>query len=187
VLSDGTYRCGITIRLDGYWLERWSRPYPDLFDEFPETHPYDAFNEACLKWGMGRYLTVLPLIWVEARITPTDQGLPRVLSFDQFVARAQLGRMLAETQQTEGHSTDQGGCPVCEKRRQLLFDIEELQVTLNRNGDCLTLDWPAIRTFSVEKLVVFHAGLKSRLQMLFEDTTPPHLLPGKTQAKKKPK
>jgi hypothetical protein len=68
----------------------------------------------------------------------------------------------------------QAGCPTCERRQQRLSDIEVLQVTLNQNGDCLTLDWPAIRKFSIEELILFHAGLETRLKMLFEEAEPPH-------------
>jgi hypothetical protein len=181
-LSDGTYRCGIALRMGNRWLARWSRPHPDLLDTLPDTHPFDAFTEAGLKWGMGRYLTMIPPIWVDAQIAPNEQGLPQVIRIDQFSARAQLARILAETRQLADSASGQPCCPTCEKRQQLLFDIQETQITLNHNGDCLTLDWPAIRTFSVEKLVLFHAGLKARLEMLFEDAPPPHLSTQKTKA-----
>jgi hypothetical protein len=180
-LADGTYRCGITLHLNGRWLTRWSRLHPDPFAEQPNLGPYDDFTEAGLKWGLGRYLTTLPPIWVEAQTTPTEHSLPHVTRFDQFSARAQLARMLADTGQLTASPHGQTGCPTCEKKQQILFDIEELHITLNHHGDCLTLDWPAIRTFSVEKLVIFHAGLKTRRQMLFEDTTPPHRKPSKAR------
>jgi hypothetical protein len=153
-----------------------------MFDTLPDTHPFDAFTEAGLKWGMGRYLTMIPPIWVDAQIAPNEQGSPQVVRIDQFSARAQLARILAETHQLADSASGQPCCPTCEKRQQLLFDIQETQITLNHNGDCLTLDWPAIRQFSVEKLVLFHVGLKARLEMLFEEAPPPHLSGAKTKA-----
>jgi hypothetical protein len=184
-LSDGTYRCGLAIRSENRWLTRWSSPFPDPFDALPDIQPCDSFTEVALKWGLGRYLTLIPPIWVQAQVALSEQGRPLVAAFDQFAARAQLARILSETGQLEASCHVQAGCPTCERRQQLLFDIEALQVNLNHNGDCLTLDWPAIRKFSHEELVLFHAGLETRLKMLFEEAPPPHKIARKTPVQRR--
>lgn len=68
VLSDGTVKCRLSLRLNGEWLSKEDvgapSEQPDEGDR-KKAAVSDALKRAAVKWGIARYLGGMPPTWVD--------------------------------------------------------------------------------------------------------------------------